>query len=109
MDPRFPTLLFASWRIGNLLAVPPPFRVRVYSSLTMDIEGKIESALAEIRPMLAWHRGGIEFVKFEEGTVYVRLLGTCHGCPLSQLTLKAGVEELLKEKVAGVKKVEAVD
>ena len=69
---------------------------------------QIEKALNEIRPMLAMHLGNIEFVKFEEGTVFVRLLGTCHGCPLSQLTLKAGVEELLKARVEGVTSVEAV-
>lgn len=58
--------------------------------------------------MLARHLGNIEFIKFEEGTVYVRLLGTCRGCPLSQLTLKAGVEELLKSKISEVTGVEAV-
>lgn len=73
----------------------------------MNIE--IEKALEDIRPMLARHAGNIELVDFENGVVKVRMLGTCHGCPLSQLTLKAGVEELLKEKVAGVKKVEAVE
>lgn len=69
---------------------------------------QIEKALGEIRPMLARHLGNIEFVKFEEGIVYVRLLGTCHGCPLSQLTLKAGVEELLKSKIPEVVSVEAI-
>lgn len=69
---------------------------------------QIEKALHEIRPMLARHLGNIEFVKFEDGVVYVRFLGTCQGCPLSQLTLKAGVEELIKAKIAGVERVEAV-
>ena len=69
---------------------------------------EIETALQEIRPYIARHLGDIEFVKFEEGTVYVRMLGTCTHCPLSQLTLKAGVEELLKERVEGVERVEAV-
>lgn len=69
---------------------------------------QIEKTLGEIRPMLARHLGNIELVKFEEGVVYVRLLGTCHGCPLSQLTLKAGVEELLKSKIPEVISVEAV-
>ena len=69
---------------------------------------QIERALEEIRPMLARHAGNIEFVGFEDGVVKVRMLGTCHGCPLSQLTLKAGVEELLREKVPGVERVEAV-
>lgn len=58
--------------------------------------------------MLARHAGNIEFVGYADGVVSVRLLGTCHGCPLSELTLKAGVEELLKEKVPGVERVEAV-
>lgn len=70
---------------------------------------EIEKALAEIRPMLALHAGNIEFMGFEEGVVRVRLLGTCQGCPLSQLTLKAGVEALLKERVPGVKSVQAVE
>lgn len=72
------------------------------------IEQKIERSLEEIRPMLARHLGNIEFVKFVEGTVFVRLLGTCHGCPLSQLTLKAGVEEMLISKIPEVCRVEAV-
>lgn len=69
---------------------------------------QIEKALEEIRPMLARHLGNIEFVKFESGVAYVRFLGTCHGCPLSQLTLKGGVEEILKAKIPEVARVEAV-
>ncbi len=72
------------------------------------MQQQIEKALEEIRPMLARHLGNIEFVKFEEGVVYVKFLGTCQGCPLSQLTLKAGVEEVLKAKVKEVQRVEAV-
>ncbi len=69
---------------------------------------EIQRVLAELRPLIAMHAGDIEFVKFEDGVAYVRMLGSCQGCPLSQLTLKAGVEELLKERVAGVERVEAV-
>ncbi len=72
------------------------------------MQEQIEKTLEEIRPMLARHLGNIEFVKFESGVVYVRLLGTCQGCPLSQLTLKAGVEEMLKSRVEGIDRVEAV-
>jgi len=72
------------------------------------MQQQIEKALEEIRPMLAQHLGDIEFVRFENGIVYVRFLGTCQGCPLSQLTLKAGVEELLKSKVSAAIRVEAV-
>lgn len=70
---------------------------------------KIEQILEEVRPMLKLHHGDVELVEFEKGVVRLRLLGTCHGCPLSQLTLKAGIESVLKEKVPGVEKVEAVD
>ncbi|MBI2053190.1 MAG: NifU family protein [Candidatus Sungbacteria bacterium] len=69
---------------------------------------EIEKALAEIRPYIAQHLGDIEFVRFEEGTAYVKMLGTCTHCPLSEITLKAGVEELLKERVRGVDRVEAI-
>ena len=72
------------------------------------MQQQIEKALEEIRPMLARHLGNIEFIKFEDGVVYVRFLGTCQGCPLSQLTLKDGVEEMLKSKVEGIDRVEAV-
>ena len=71
-------------------------------------DNEIEKALDEIRPYIAQHLGGVEFVRFEQGTVYVKMTGTCTHCPLSQLTLKAGVEELLKSKIEGVGKVEAV-
>jgi len=72
------------------------------------MEQEIEKALLEIRPYIAQHLGDIEFVKFEGGTAYVKMLGTCTHCPLSAITLKAGVEELLKERVPEVERVEAV-
>ena len=72
------------------------------------MEQKIEQALEEIRPYIAQHLGDVEFVKFEGGTVYVKMLGTCTHCPLSEITIKAGVEELLKERVRGVDRVEAI-
>ena len=72
------------------------------------IISQINSALDEIKPMLAWHRGGIDFVKFEEGIVYVKMTGMCDGCPLAGLTLKSGVEELLKTRVKEVKEVKAI-
>lgn len=73
-----------------------------------QITSKIRSALNEVKPFLAWHHGGIKFVKFEKGIVYVKMLGACHGCPLAGLTLKSGVEKSLKAKIKEVKGVEAV-
>ena len=69
---------------------------------------KVTQALEQIRPFIATHYGDVEFVSFEKGTVYVRMLGTCTHCPLSQITLKAGIEELLKSNIEGVENVEAV-
>lgn len=69
---------------------------------------KIEKALEEIRPMLARHLGNIEFVKYADSIAYVRFLGACKGCPLSQFTLKAGVEEMIKAKIPEIQSVEAV-
>ncbi|MBI4224929.1 MAG: NifU family protein [Candidatus Sungbacteria bacterium] len=69
---------------------------------------KVKEALEEIRPMLAQHLGDIEFVRLENGIVYVKMLGMCDGCPLSVLTLKGGVEELLKMRVPGIIGVEAI-
>ena len=73
------------------------------------IEKEIEKVLDTVRPMLKLHRGDVEFIRFEEGVVYVKLLGTCHGCALSQLTLKAGIEEMLKDSIHGITAVEAVN
>jgi Fe-S cluster biogenesis protein NfuA len=68
---------------------------------------EIEKAIDEVRPALARHLGSIEFLRYEDGVVYVRFLGMCRGCPLSQLTLKAGIEDFMKAKIPEIKRVEA--
>jgi Fe-S cluster biogenesis protein NfuA len=70
---------------------------------------KIEAALEKIRPMLKADGGNVELVEVsDDGVVKVRLQGACSGCPMSQMTLKNGVERIIKEQVPGVKSVEAV-
>ena len=69
---------------------------------------KVEQALREIRPSLQADGGDIELVDVVDGVVRVRLLGACGSCPFSQMTLKAGVERVLKEKVPEVKGVESL-
>ncbi len=70
---------------------------------------KIENALSKIRPSLQADGGNVELVGVSEnGVVKVRLLGACGGCPMSQITLKTGIERLLKKEVPGVKKVVSV-
>ena len=70
---------------------------------------KIAQALDEIRPALQADGGDVEFVDVtEEGVVQVRLTGACHGCPMSQMTLQAGIEQTIKAYVPEVTGVEAV-
>lgn len=70
---------------------------------------KVEKALAKIRPMLEADGGGVELVDIEEGgVVKVRLTGACGGCPMATMTLKNGVERVLRQEVPEVKSVEAV-
>ena len=70
---------------------------------------KVQAALDQIRVALQMDGGDVELVAVEDdGTVKVRLVGACAGCPMSQMTLAFGIERVLKEKVPEVKKVEAV-
>ncbi|MEZ0329471.1 MAG: NifU family protein [Dissulfuribacterales bacterium] len=74
------------------------------------MEEKVKTALNNIRPMLQRDGGDVEFVSLDEktGVVSVRLKGACHGCPMSQMTLKAGIERYIKAEVPGVTSVESV-
>jgi Fe-S cluster biogenesis protein NfuA len=69
---------------------------------------RVEEALKKIRPALEADGGGIELVDIVDGVVQVRLKGACHGCPGAQMTLKMGVERILKEEVPEVISVQAV-
>jgi len=69
---------------------------------------KVEEILAQIRPHLEADGGNVELVDVNDGTVSVRLTGACAGCPMSTMTLKGGIERILKEFVPEVKEVVAV-
>lgn len=73
-----------------------------------DTKKLVEQALEKIRPMLQRDGGDIELVEVNDGVVKVRLTGACKGCPMSQMTLKQGVEKLLLKEVPGLKEVQAV-
>ena len=73
-----------------------------------DTKQLVEKALEKIRPMLQRDGGDIELVEVNDGVVKVRLTGACKGCPMSQMTLKQGVEKLLLKEVPGLKEVQAV-
>lgn len=69
---------------------------------------KVEAALSLIRPALQADGGDVELVDVSDGVVKVRLTGACVGCPMATMTLKAGIERVLKEVVPEVKEVVAV-
>jgi Fe-S cluster biogenesis protein NfuA len=68
----------------------------------------IEKALEKIRPALQADGGDVELIDVTDGVVKVRLKGACGGCPMSQMTLKMGIEKILKQQVPEVKSVEAI-
>jgi Fe-S cluster biogenesis protein NfuA len=69
---------------------------------------KIEAVLDQIRPNLIRDGGNVELVDATDGIVKVRLTGACGGCPMATMTLKQGVERVLKERLPEVKQVVAV-
>jgi Fe-S cluster biogenesis protein NfuA len=69
----------------------------------------VQKAINQIRPNLQADGGDVELVEvMEDGTVKVKLLGACRGCPMSQMTLKMGIEKYLKKEVPGVREVVSV-
>jgi len=70
---------------------------------------KIEEVLEQLRPNVQMDGGDIEFVKYEDGVVYVRLHGSCVGCPASIYTLKLGVEEAIRDQVPEIHEVVAIE
>ena len=69
---------------------------------------KVQQALDKIRPSLQADGGDVELVDVEHGVVKVRLTGACGGCPMSQMTLKMGIERILKKEIPEVQEVVAV-
>ncbi len=70
---------------------------------------KVRAALEKVRPNLQADGGDVELVDIsEEGLVRVKLLGACHGCPMSQMTLKMGIEKYLQKEIPEVKGVVSV-
>ncbi len=69
---------------------------------------KVEAALNKIRPALMADGGNVELVDVQEGVVKVKLTGACGGCPMSQMTLKMGIERILKKEVPEIKEVVAI-
>lgn len=73
------------------------------------MEEQVRAALELIRPAIQMDGGDIQLESVSGGTVTVHLLGTCESCPISPVTLKQGVERILRERVPGVSEVIAIE
>ena len=75
----------------------------------MEMEDQIEKALDSVRPYLRADGGDVQFIRLRpDGILEVKWTGTCLICPMSQLTLRAGVERVIMKEIPEVKRVEAV-
>jgi Fe-S cluster biogenesis protein NfuA len=73
------------------------------------MEKKVKEVLEKVKPSLQADGGDVELVEVNDGVVKVRLKGACAGCPMSQMTLKMGIEKILKEQIPEVESVESVN
>jgi Fe-S cluster biogenesis protein NfuA len=72
------------------------------------MQEKVEEVLEKLRPILIQDGGNVELVEVNNGTVKLKLVGACAGCPMSTMTLKNGIEKILKQEIPEVKEVVAV-
>ena len=72
---------------------------------TTDIDKKIIEILETIRPYLQSDGGDLEYIKYEDGYVYIRLLGMCQGCSMADVTIENGIFETLKQELPEIKGV----
>ncbi|CAN2042311.1 NFU1 iron-sulfur cluster scaffold homolog, mitochondrial [Candidatus Magnetomoraceae bacterium gMMP-15] len=70
---------------------------------------KVQASLNKVRPTLQADGGDVELIDVVDGVVTVRLQGACKGCPMSQITLKNGIEKFLKKEIPEIKSVESAD
>lgn len=93
------------------IASNDPVPVRIDSAAHAEAEvdmDLLEATLDYIRPAIQMDGGDIVLQGVEEGVVTLQMVGACGGCPLSMMTLKSGIERILKDRVPGVNAVDAV-
>jgi Fe-S cluster biogenesis protein NfuA len=79
-----------------------------HGGMTLMLKEKVESALNKVRPSLQADGGDVQLIDVDDqGVVKVKLTGACGGCPMSQMTLKMGIEKILKQNVPEVTRVES--
>ena len=74
-----------------------------------DINKKITELIDKLRPFLLNDGGNLEFVKYEDNILYVRMMGACKDCAMMDITLKEGIEEIIVSEIPEVKAVKNVD
>ena len=74
-----------------------------------DIETRIKVIIDKIRPFLISDGGNLEFVKYENNIVYVKLMGACAECSMMDITLKDGIEEIIINEIPEVKEVKYIN
>jgi Fe-S cluster biogenesis protein NfuA len=77
---------------------------------TADFIARVEAALDEMRPYVEGHGGVLNLVDWlpEDGHLKLQLAGNCHGCPMSMVTMKLGIERIIQDRFPQVKRVEAI-
>jgi Fe-S cluster biogenesis protein NfuA len=77
--------------------------------MEIRMKEQVQKAIEKVRPGLQADGGDVELVDVsEDGVVKVKLTGACRGCPMSQMTLKMGIEKIIKQQVPSVKEVVSV-
>ena len=71
----------------------------------MKTEEKIKELLENVRPYLQMEGGDVEFIKYEDKYVYLKLIGACANCSFQDVTLKDGIEEMLKQEIPEIEGV----
>ena len=79
------------------------------NNMNNDIVLRIKAIIDKVRPFLISDGGNLEFVKYEDNIVYVKLTGACQDCPMLDVTLKDGLEELIINEIPEVKEVKNID
>ena len=101
---------FSSGGMVDDKSVAPSEIKESYKKEHEKIVNEIKTLLAEkIKPAVAQDGGDISFIKFDEGVVFLQLRGACAGCPSSTLTLKSGIENMLKYYIPEIVSVEAIN
>ncbi len=75
----------------------------------LDVEKRIKDVINKIRPYLQNDGGNVEFVRYENGVCYVKLVGACSNCPLADVTLNDGIESAIVSEIPEVVRVVNID